>query len=118
MNFLLDENMPFDLMVEFEKTGHQVFHIKKMGKTGIKNGEVYTLAKLLEAWIITRDVDFASETKFLMYKPVGVIYFGLRDTTVRNVILTFRKLMANETIDFKEPQLIKVFEDGLEVISF
>jgi predicted nuclease of predicted toxin-antitoxin system len=31
MNFLLDENMPFDLMVEFEKTGHQVFHIKKLG---------------------------------------------------------------------------------------
>lgn len=118
MNFLLDENMPYDLMVEFEKTGHQVFHIKKLGKTGIKNGEVYALANSLEAWIITRDIDFASETKFLLYNPIWVIYYGLRDTTVRRVILTFRRLLAIETIDFTKPQLVKVFEDGLEMKAF
>jgi len=118
MNFLLDENMPYDLMVEFEKSGHQVFHIKKLGKTGIKNGEVYSLAKSLEAWIITRDIDFASESKFLLYNPFGVIYYGLRDTTVRNVVFVFRKLLINESIKFNEPRLIKVFEDGIEIITF
>lgn len=114
----VDENMPYDLMPEFEKAGHQVFHIKKLGKTGIKNGEVYALASSLEAWIITRDIDFASETKFILYNPVGVIYFGLRDTTVRNVVITFRRILAIQTIDFNRPQLVKVFEEGIEIIAF
>jgi hypothetical protein len=42
----------------------------------------------------------------------------LRDTTVRRVILTFRRLLAIETIDFTKPQLVKVFEDGLEMKAF
>jgi predicted nuclease of predicted toxin-antitoxin system len=118
MNFLLDENIPYDLMVEFERTGHQVFHIKKLGKTGIKNGEVYALARALDAWIITRDIDFASQAKFLTYNPLGVVFYGLRDTTVRNVISIFRQLLANDAIEFNEPRLIKIFENGLEMIAF
>jgi len=45
IEFLLDENLPFALVSFLEKRGYQVDHLKKMGKSGIKNGEVYKIAE-------------------------------------------------------------------------
>jgi len=118
MKFLLDENMPYDLIPVFERAGHHAFHIKKLGKTGIKNGEVYSLAASLDAWIITRDIDFISEVKFNFYKPFGIIYFGMRDTTVLNVVRAFQRILSVHEIDFLKPKLVKVYEYGIEIIDF
>jgi predicted nuclease of predicted toxin-antitoxin system len=49
MRILLDENLPFALITFLEERGHAVFHIKKLGKSGIKNGEVSSLPRNLSA---------------------------------------------------------------------
>ena len=70
---LLDENIPFDFIFLFEYFGYNVEHLKKIGKVGIKNGEVYKYAENDKRWIVTRDADFQSFFKFMKYNIGGVI---------------------------------------------
>lgn len=93
--FLLDENMPLALCEFLENKGFHVDHLKTLDKGGIKNGEVYKIAEIENAWIITRDSDFESYRKFITYNVAGVIVFKLTET--------------------KTPYLIKVMKRFLEI---
>lgn len=72
---LLDENIPFDLIHFLKKRNYIVEHIKKIGKAGIKNGEVYQYAEIDKKWIVTRDADFENYFKFQKYNIGGIILF-------------------------------------------
>ncbi|MEW6200628.1 MAG: DUF5615 family PIN-like protein [bacterium] len=58
IRFLLDENMPYALIALIEKRGFLVEHLKKIGKSGIKNGEVYKLAEE------KKDMDYHKRCRF------------------------------------------------------
>ncbi|MBW1972519.1 MAG: DUF5615 family PIN-like protein [Deltaproteobacteria bacterium] len=60
-----------------EKRGFFVEHLKKMGKGGIKNGEVYKIAEENNMWIITRDADFQNYYKFISHNIKGIILIKL-----------------------------------------
>lgn len=60
IEFLLDENLPFELISFLENRSYRVDHLKKMGKSGIRNGEIYKIAEQNKAWVVTRDADFES----------------------------------------------------------
>ena len=45
IKFLLDENTPYALIGLLESRGFTVIHLKKIGKGGIKNGEVCEFAE-------------------------------------------------------------------------
>ena len=72
--FLLDENIPYALIDLLEKRGFLVDHLKRMEKTGIKNGEVYKLAEKGKMWIVTRDADFQNFRRFATYNISGMAY--------------------------------------------
>lgn len=77
VKFLLDENTPCALIDFLENRGFAVMHLKKMGKGGIRNGEVYELAERNKMWIITRDADFQNIRKFNNYDVAGIILIKL-----------------------------------------
>ena len=77
INFLLDENMPFALVEFLINKGYFASHLKQLGKGGIRNGEVYQVAKEKEAWILTRDSDFKSYHKFVLHPIKGIIVMTL-----------------------------------------
>jgi len=74
-NIFLDENLPFALIEFFVERKINVEHIKKIGKTGIKNGDVYQYAEANKMWIVTRDADFQNYSKFQQYHISGIILF-------------------------------------------
>ncbi len=84
IEFLLDENLPFALIDFLEQTGYSVNHLKKMGKSGIKNGEIYKIAQQSKSWIITRDADFENYYRFKNYTVEGIILIKLSVTNVRS----------------------------------
>ncbi len=86
IKFLLDENMPFALIEFLRNKGYKTEHLKKMGKSGIKNGEVYQVAKEQEAWILTRDSDFKNYHKFATHSIKGIIVLTLSDTRTQNIM--------------------------------
>ena len=117
ISVLLDENMPFNLIELFEKVGHITYHVKKLGKTGIKNGEVYKLSLELKAWIITRDSDFENLAKFEQYDPYGVVVIKTNITTSVFLRKLFKTLLEKKSIDFSQQQLIVIDEDGIKILK-
>jgi predicted nuclease of predicted toxin-antitoxin system len=58
--FLLHEDIPYAFIDLLGRRGFSAHHLKKIGKQGIRNGEVYGIAARENMWIITRDADFLS----------------------------------------------------------
>src|SRR5438552_2934841 len=109
MNFLLDENLPFDLIAAIAAKSHTAFHVKKLGKTGIVNGEVYTLAKELDSWLITRDKDFRNLEKFYHYDINGVIVLvAAGKMKTREIVTTISNFMDKHTSLLSSKKLIEI----------
>jgi predicted nuclease of predicted toxin-antitoxin system len=93
IEFLLDENMPFALIEFLETKGFRIKHLKKIGKVGIKNGEVYKIAEKEHLWIITRDADFENYRKFVTYNVGGIIVFKLSDTRTPHLLNKMKQFL-------------------------
>src|SRR5947207_333257 len=116
MIFLLDENMPFDLIDALTRKDHTIYHVKKVGKTGIINGEVYKLAIELDAWLITRDKDFRSLEKFYRYNIAGIILLiSDHDLLVKEVIEIISKFLDRHTDLLGPKKLIEIEGDTVKV---
>jgi predicted nuclease of predicted toxin-antitoxin system len=112
MNFLLDENLPFAIMELLSRNGHTAYHIKKLGKTGIVNGEVYKLAIELDAWLITRDKDFRNLEKFMRHAIPGIILLVAdHDLIVSEMISIISQFITNHLPLLDSKKLIEI-EDG------
>jgi len=117
IEFLLDENLPFALISFLEKRSYRVNHLKKMGKSGIKNGEVYKIAEQKKAWVITRDADFESYHKFKTYDVGGIILFKLSITRTPYLLLTMKKFLAIHEDKLSTKHLIIIEDTGIRIYS-
>ena len=110
-SFSIDENIPFSFIDYFEKTNYNVEHIKKIGKSGIKNGEVYQYAELKKRWIVTRDADFQNYLKFQTYQIGGIILFK---TTLSNkdYLLSMLKQLIQKHQRRLQTKLLITIEDN------
>ena len=116
--FLLDENIPYSLIAYLEKRGYTVHHVRKLGKAGIRNGEVYTLAVSLSAWIVTRDKDFRSLVKFLSYDVPGIIVIESETELTRSQIVQVFDRFLEKFKDLQsEKRLIVIEDDEVRVLS-
>ena len=115
--FLLDENMPFTLMEFLSKKGYEVNHLKKMGKGGVKNGEVYTLAEEESARILTRDADFKSYYKFLKYNVEGIIVFTMEDTKTKNILRVVDRFLQDHGEQLTSKRLIIIEDTGMKIYN-
>jgi predicted nuclease of predicted toxin-antitoxin system len=117
MNVLLDENLPFRFIEVCERWGHTPFHIKKLGKGGIKNGEVYSLALELDACIFTRDADFTVLEKLHKYPVKGVVFFSISDSRT-DVLVRYLNRFCSEYLHLLEdPSIIIISDDKIERIA-
>lgn len=114
---LLDENLPFAFVSFFEQCGYTVFHIKKLGKSGIRNGEVYKLAEELNCWLITRDADFRSLEKFLRSNVLGIILLKQEDHRTPILLQTMKQLLEKESTLFSSSQLVIVEEGEVRILK-
>ncbi|HHT9111857.1 MAG: DUF5615 family PIN-like protein [Planctomycetes bacterium] len=121
IEFLLDENMPFALIRFLEEKGFRVNHLKKIGKGGIKNGVVYKIAEESKSWIVTRDADFESYRKFVIYNVGGIIVFKLSKTrtqhllnTMKRFLETYRDKLFAKRLIIIEDREIRIYESGKE----
>ncbi len=94
-HFLLDENLPYALLDWLHQKGYTVEHLKKIGQTGIRNGDVYRLAETKGCWIVTRDADFQSRYNFVQYNVAGVILFKLSESKTSLIIRAMKRLLKD-----------------------
>jgi predicted nuclease of predicted toxin-antitoxin system len=106
--FLLDENIPYAFIDLLERRGFSAHHLKKIGKQGIRNGEVYGIAERENMWIITRDADFQNLRRFYSYNIAGIILFKLTRSKTEYLLNTMIKLLNKQRDKLKGKSLIIV----------
>ncbi len=110
IQFLLDENIPYALIGFLEKRGFSVSHLKKIGRAGIKNGEVYRIAEKMNAWIVTRDADFQNMQRYISHQIAGIILFKLSKTRTNILLSVMQNLIERYRDKLSEKHLI-IIED-------
>jgi predicted nuclease of predicted toxin-antitoxin system len=115
INFLLDENMPFALVEFLINKGYFASHLKQLGKGGIRNGEVYQVAKEKEAWILTRDSDFKSYHKFVLHPIKGIIVMTLSDTRTQNILKYVQQFLETQSEKLSSKHLIIIEDSEIKI---
>lgn len=115
IKFLLDENIPFALIDLLEKRGFFVEHLKKTGKSGIKNGDVYKFAEKKKMWIITRDADFQSYHNFFSHDVGGIILIKLTITKTPNLLKAMETVLKNHKDKLSKKHLIIVEDKTIKI---
>lgn len=115
IKFLLDENIPFALVDLLQSRGFDVQHLKKMGKQGIRNGEVYEIAEHEQRWIVTRDADFQNLRRFYQYHVAGIVLFKLTRSKTMYLLNAMTKLLEKQRDKFNRKNLIIVEDYGVKI---
>lgn len=115
IRFLLDENIPFDMIEFLRKRDFDVIHLKKIGKCGINNEELCRIAEEDDLWILTRDSDFKSYQKFVTHNIKGVIVFALTDTMTNNILNMMSRFIETHHAKLLSKNLI-IIEDHKVII--
>jgi len=115
IKFLLDENIPYALIDLLQKRGFDVQHLKKMGKQGIKNGEVYEIAENEKSWIVTRDADFQNLRKFYHYNVAGIILFKLTRSKTELLLNRMIRLLQKQKDKLEGKNLIIVEDHEVKI---
>lgn len=115
IKFLLDENIPYALVDLLQQRGFDAQHLKKMGKQGIKNGEVYEIAENEKSWIVTRDADFQNLRKFYSYNVAGIILFKLTRSGTEHLLKAMVRLLEKQKDKFAERNLIIVEDHEVKI---
>ncbi|KHD06143.1 hypothetical protein PN36_00920 [Candidatus Thiomargarita nelsonii] len=115
IKFILDENMPFALVEFLRNKGYEAEHLKKLGKGGIKNGEVYKVAEEKDAWILTRDSDFKSYHKFVTHPIKGIIVLTLSDTRTQNLLNVVGQFLETQNDKLSSKRLIFIEEGEIKI---
>jgi predicted nuclease of predicted toxin-antitoxin system len=82
--------------------------LKKMGKQGAKNGEVYEVAENERSWIVTRDADFQNLRRFYQYSVAGIILFKLTKSKTEHLLSAMVRLLDKQKDKFAGKNLIIV----------
>jgi predicted nuclease of predicted toxin-antitoxin system len=115
IKFLLDENIPYALIDLLQERGFDVQHLKKMGKQGAKNGEVYEIAENERSWIVTRDADFQNLRRFYRYNVGGIILFKLTRSKTEHLLSAMVRLLDKQKDKFTEKNLIIVEDYEIKI---
>lgn len=115
IRFLLDENIPYALIEFLEEKGYHAEHLKRMGKGGIKNGEVYRIAEEGRMWIVTRDADFQSYYRFTTHNIGGVIVIRQTNARTEHLLRTMENFLERHKDKLNRKHLIIIEDDRIRI---
>jgi len=73
MRLLADENLSPRTVQWLREQGHDVFDIKEEGLQGLDDESIFDLAMVLEAVIVTKDLDFGRIQRFARRPHNGIL---------------------------------------------
>ncbi|MCX5885133.1 MAG: DUF5615 family PIN-like protein [Proteobacteria bacterium] len=117
ITFLLDENIPFALLDLLEERGYNATHLKKIGKQGIKNGDVYHISEDQRMWIVTRDADFQNLRNFYTYKIPGIILFKMTRSKTQYLLEAMNKLLDKHHDKLGRKHLIIIEDHEMRIFE-
>src|SRR5437762_2581385 len=108
MRFLVDENVPIQVIAWLKEKNHDA----KRVPPGTKNGNVLALAAAESRVVVTQDRDFANRIQYPPTHYQGVIIFRIHPPIIEELISSFNHLLGEGPSDFSKKLII------LEVAGF
>ncbi|MBI5025011.1 MAG: DUF5615 family PIN-like protein [Candidatus Omnitrophica bacterium] len=109
MDFVVDENIPIEIIPWLNKNGHKTFAVPK----GSSDEEVALLAKERKAILLTQDRDFTNTLRFPPKDFPGIIRIKIHPSYIEDMIPALEKLFKifSSQKDF-ERKLIILGKEG------
>jgi predicted nuclease of predicted toxin-antitoxin system len=73
VRFIVDEAAPLVLAGVLRALGHEANHVIEMGYAGINDDEVVARARIIDAVVISPDLDFSDERRFAPGTHPGIV---------------------------------------------
>jgi predicted nuclease of predicted toxin-antitoxin system len=102
MRFLIDENVPIQVMAWLQEKGHDA----KRVPSGTKNGNVLALATSELRVVLTQDKDFANRLQYPPANYHGLIVFRIHPPIVEQLISGLQKLLNEGPSEFSKKLVI------------
>lgn len=104
MDFVIDENIPAELIPWLKRKGHNTFPVPK----GFSDEEVALLAKERKAILLTQDRHFTNSLRFPPQDFSGIIRIKIHPSYIEDITLSLEKLFEifNKIEDFKGKLII------------
>lgn len=83
--FLIDESLPPQLAEALRLAGHEAVHVQERGLSGLDDDAIYEAANEGGFIVVSTDLDFADERRFL--GNVGLVVFRFRHGLSRDEIV-------------------------------
>ena len=104
LNFLLDENVSYNLFKLLKSKGFNVETVQELNKHGIKNSELLDLVKITKKILITYDKDFLD---LKIEKEHYIIVIDIHPLIDENVLPRFEEFINSlSLIDLRDNILI------------
>lgn len=107
MRFLVDENLPIDVVELLQDAGHDVSYVRESEHRGASDKEIWRLAVQERRVILTRDLDFPLME---LPPPPGIVLIRVPDTYRRRQI-------ADVVARFIETNAFQQVEGAITVLS-
>jgi len=114
LRLLADENIPRKLIVLLKKLNVDAIRLQDMGKRGVTDKELISIANRLERTILTRDSDFTIPN-LLSLTENGVLYISYQPTKNEIPRLAERIASIAHQLEPKHGLLIVVGHEFVEV---
>src|SRR5258708_283033 len=102
MRFLIDENVPIQVMSWLQNKNHDATRVP----AGIKNGQVLALASSESRVLLTQDKDFANRLQYPPAKFRGLIVLRIHPPVLEQLIASLDKLLLEGPTDFSRKLVI------------
>lgn len=113
MKFLLDANMPRSALRALIARGHDASHVRDVGKGDSTDEDVAAYARLVNAVIVTRDLDFADVRAYPPADYPGILVLRVPDDWIAQRIVELLESFL-DIADFVAvlPQRLAILEPG------
>ena len=99
MKVKLDENIPVRLAGVLTTLGHVVDTVASEGLKGKSDGEVWSVSRRDDRFLITQDLDFSDVHQFKPGTHAGPLLVRLREPGANALVSRIRDIVPNEGLD-------------------
>jgi len=115
MVIILDENVSLALAQSLRQAGHEVVAVAEIAERGMKDDEVWELAKAQQSILITRDYIFTNPVHFKTQEVQAVIYLRRGNLRAEEKIALVMDFLASHKLDEFKGCLVTLWPGGARI---
>lgn len=115
MKILLDECIPIGVLKFLKGKGLRANHINKLGLQGIKNGDLYRLAKNEYQVLITSDRHFRNPKRFPPTGTLSIFYLRVTPPSEEGMEKALNNFFSSSSLEEVKGKLVIVHKEHFEI---